>query len=75
MMTDALPWFIATVWIEVDLPSLTVSGRPIVLRLQALDEADYRQRVRTYADAVHGQASSISLGPISRSKVQGERPS
>ncbi len=61
-------WFIATAWIWTD--GDPDEGRPIVLRFVAADPDHYRQRVRDYADLVHGQASHVTIGPISPSKVQ-----
>ncbi|MEP7304180.1 MAG: hypothetical protein ABJA98_01555 [Acidobacteriota bacterium] len=62
-------WFIATVWVWNDGDEH--EGVPTVLRLQAADEDDYRQRVRRYADDVKGRASHVTIGPVSESKVQG----
>lgn len=61
-------WYIATVWIWNDGDGH--EGRPTVLRLLAADEDGYRQRVRKYADDVYGQASHVTIGPISESKVR-----
>lgn len=58
-----MTWWIATIWMGADATYAAESRH--VVRLQALDEADYRAQVRRF-----WPGKVITFGPVGRSKVQ-----
>lgn len=59
---DLAPFYIATVWVGDDMAR--------VFRLRALNEQEYRDRVRAAVNALDRRADDIEFGPVSLARVQ-----